>query len=415
MRVLFTIDRKDYEPDGKQTVRPSVRAVLMRENRLLMLKSAADGHFEFPGGGIETGESPEAALIREVREETGFTVLRKSIREYGLVRRIEAGKREPVFVQENAYYFCAAEENAGPQSLSDYERAEGLLPVWVDPSDALRANRDLMAKVGEAGHLLRDCGVLERLIGEGAVSSSLPAKRPSMILFDYGRTLLYEPDWDSMRGNRALLEYAVKNPNACTVEDVQREIDSVFREIDEVREKMGYDISCVVGDRLAFGLLGIELSLTPLEHEIVFWTAASKGAVVPHADELIDWLNENGIRTGVISNNGWSGEALKDRIDRLLPRNRFELVLSSADYMIRKPDKRLFEIALTKAGLSPEEVWFCGDRMDADVLGAHGAGLFPVHYAGFADPSAPQDDPGFPLLRVRDWRELIGLLVSLNR
>ena len=239
-------------------------------------------------------------------------------------------------------------------------------------------------------------------------------KRPSMILFDYGRTILWEPDWDSLRGNRELLKYAVKNPNRCTVEDVQREIDSVFREIDAVRERMGYDISCVVGDRLAFGHLGIELSLTPLEHEIVFWTAASKGAVVLHADELIRYLNETGIRTGVISNNGWSGDALRDRIDRLLPENRFEFVLSSADYLIRKPDRRLFEIALTKAGLAPEDVWFCGDRMEADVLGAHGAGLFPVRYAGFDNPADSIADPGFPYLSVRDWRELIEFLKTLS-
>ena len=30
-------------------------------------------------------------------------------------------------------------------------------------------------------------------------------KYPKMILFDYGRTLAYEPGWDSLRGNAALL------------------------------------------------------------------------------------------------------------------------------------------------------------------------------------------------------------------
>jgi putative hydrolase of the HAD superfamily len=414
MRALFTVDRKDYPPDGDASLRVSVRAVILRGNRLIMLKSAADGHLEFPGGGIEEGETPETALIREIREETGLTVIPDSIREYGSVRRIEKGKRESVFIQDNAIYLCETEPTAAQQSLSEKERAEGMEVIETDPAAALRVNRELMRTNGESGHLLRDCGVLEQLIAHGIVRTGFPTKRPSMILFDYGHTILWEPDWDSMRGNRELLKYAVKNPNRCTVEDVQREIDSVFREIDGIREGMGVDISCVVGDRLAFGHLGIELSLTPLEHEIVFWNAASKGAVVPHADELIDHLNETGIRTGVISNNGWSGEALKNRIDRLLPRNRFEFVLSSADYMIRKPDRRLFEIALIKAGLAPEDVWFCGDRMEADVLGAHGAGIFPVHYSGFDDPADSLTDPGFPYLSVRDWRELIGFLKTLS-
>ena len=232
--------------------------------------------------------------------------------------------------------------------------------------------------------------------------------RPAMILFDYGHTILYEPGWDSLRGNRELLKHAVKNPRRCTVEDVQREIDEVFAEVDRVRDELGYDIPCTTADRLAFAHLGIELDLTPLEHEITFWTAASPGAVVPHADEVLDYLNETGIRTGVISNNGWSGEAIRNRIDRLLPRNRFEFILSSADYMIRKPDRRLFEIALTRAGLEPGEVWFCGDSFEADVMGAHGAGIFPVLYEGFASDPAP--DPGFAMLRIRDWHELTAVL-----
>ncbi len=69
--------------------------------------------------------------------------------------------------------------------------------------------------------------------------------------------------------------------------------------------------------------------------------------------------------------------------------------------MIRKPNRRLFEIALIKAGLEPGEVWFCGDSFAADVMGAHGAGIFPVLYEGFAESSAP--DPGFPMLLTKSF------------
>ena len=47
-------------------------------------------------------------------------------------------------------------------------------------------------------------------------------KFPKMIIFDYGFTLLYEPDWNSDRGNTALMKYAVKNPNNYTVEDIRQ-------------------------------------------------------------------------------------------------------------------------------------------------------------------------------------------------
>lgn len=41
---------------------------------------------------------------------------------------------------------------------------------------------------------------------------------PKMILFDYEHTLLYEPGWDSVRGNAKLLKYVTKNPNNCTLD-----------------------------------------------------------------------------------------------------------------------------------------------------------------------------------------------------
>ena len=157
--------------------------------------------------------------------------------------------------------------------------------------------------------------------------------KPEMIIFDYGHTLLCEPDWNSDRGNVELMKYIVKNPNNCAIEDIQSEVNKIFGEIESVRNTLGYDIPARVGNRLAFEHLAIEFSLTPLDHEIIFWTAASQGAIMPYADEMIDYLNQAGIRTAVISNNAWSGEAIKERFDRLLPNNRFEFIISSCDYM----------------------------------------------------------------------------------
>lgn len=118
-----------------------------------------------------------------------------------------------------------------------------------------------------------------------------------MIIFDYGNTLLYEPDWNSDRGDLELCKYITKNPNNCTIDDIRQEIEIVFNEIGKVRSVMHYDIPCTTGNRLAYEHLGIEFSLTALEREIIFWTAACPGAVVPNADQV--WYCGDSIKADV--------------------------------------------------------------------------------------------------------------------
>lgn len=99
-----------------------------------------------------------------------------------------------------------------------------------------------------------------------------------------------------------------------------------------------------------------------------------------NADKMLDYINDRDIRSGVISNIGWSGSALTERINRLLPKNKFEFIIASSDYMFRKPSPMIFELALKKAGLNASDVWFCGDNIKADIEGSAGVGIFPVWY-----------------------------------
>lgn len=99
MGFLFEMDTKDYDPNGKPFVQPSVRGIIIRDGKVAMVHSLKYDYYKFPGGGMEPGESLEQALRREVAEEAGLQVT--SIREYGFVHRVQKRQKEDVFIQDN--------------------------------------------------------------------------------------------------------------------------------------------------------------------------------------------------------------------------------------------------------------------------------------------------------------------------
>ena len=243
---------------------------------------------------------------------------------------------------------------------------------------------------------------------------------PEMILFDYGGTLLYEPDFDPMAMEKAAFEHLTANPKNLTVEQIYAHVRSVFEKATQMR-MADAEFHQHHFMRLAYETLGLEFDIPYAQLEELQWYAASPGDIMPDADKMLDYLNLWNIRTGVISNIGWSGRALRRRLDRLLPGNRFEFVIASSEYGIRKPDRLIFELALQKAGLPPEKVWFCGDNKYADILGASAAGIYPVHYRGTAPKEVRRSlmwekDTDIPCdyLELDEWRHLPMVLNDLR-
>lgn len=240
--------------------------------------------------------------------------------------------------------------------------------------------------------------------------------KPEMILFDYGQTLGYEPGFDLSRGYDELYKHITNNPDNVTAAELKQFSDRIFRQHLEVL-KTGYELHEHHSLRATLEYYGIELDVDIAEAERIIWDNTSIGAVMPHADELLHFLKEQGIRTGVISNIGWSGRALTDRMNRLFPENEFEFILASSEYGIRKPDRILFDIALRKAGITADKVWFCGDSIENDVNGALSAGMFPVLYECTVEGGMPKDNSKLygscEYLHIHDWCELIGILKTL--
>ena len=101
MKILFTLDSKEYDESIEVVYRPSARGVIIKDGKVAMIHSEKYDYFKFPGGGIEEGESPIDAVIREVKEESGLTVIPESIRELGNVHRRSRTAKGGLFIQDN--------------------------------------------------------------------------------------------------------------------------------------------------------------------------------------------------------------------------------------------------------------------------------------------------------------------------
>ena len=118
-----------------------VAAAVIRDGDRVFAAQRAGGGWEFPGGKIEPGESPQQALIREIREELnlGITV-------GGLLAVLEYDY--PAFHLSMQCFWCRITE--GTPVLKEHADARWLGAEDLDSVDWLPADRALIGQVRAA-------------------------------------------------------------------------------------------------------------------------------------------------------------------------------------------------------------------------------------------------------------------------
>jgi putative hydrolase of the HAD superfamily len=86
----------------------------------------------------------------------------------------------------------------------------------------------------------------------------------------------------------------------------------------------------------------------------------------------------------------------------------FDPIVVSGDHGYRKPDKRLFDLAITAMGVSAEETLYVGNDMHRDVYGAREAGMRTVMFN--SDQGAKAHVDCVPDHTIDDHRELFAIL-----
>ena len=172
MRMLFELDKKDYGGCTHTFTRDSARSIIIRDRKIAMVHSLKYDYYKFPGGGIENGENPREAMIRETREEAGLIVIPETVREYGYVHRIQKSDKDDneCFVQDNYYYLCSAEEDPISQELDGYEAKELYRLEYVDAATAIGKNRNVKDSPYNGMMFEREARVLELLQADGLLN-----------------------------------------------------------------------------------------------------------------------------------------------------------------------------------------------------------------------------------------------------
>jgi putative hydrolase of the HAD superfamily len=115
-------------------------------------------------------------------------------------------------------------------------------------------------------------------------------------------------------------------------------------------------------------------------------------------------LAEIGLKLGIITNGSVTSQDAKIAGLGLIP--LMDTILVSEREGLRKPDPAIFHRGTDQLGVTPDAAWFVGDHPDADVRGAHEAGLTAVLRRSWVTTSEHADyivsslDELIPLIRA---------------
>ena len=149
MKKILVMDEKNYSPDLDEIYRVSVRGIIFIDGKLLMIEDNFE-EVKLPGGGVDDGEDDYQALVREVKEETGYDVILDSIKPFGEIEEKRLSVHEPmIWHQISRLYFCDVYPEKGECDYTDNEKKYGFKQVLYTLEEAIEKNKIMLEKEGK--------------------------------------------------------------------------------------------------------------------------------------------------------------------------------------------------------------------------------------------------------------------------
>ncbi|MBW8009937.1 MAG: HAD family hydrolase [Chloroflexi bacterium] len=246
----------------------------------------------------------------------------------------------------------------------------------------------------------------------------MPAKKA--VLFDLGNTLIYfDGVWPEVfaKADQQLVDFLEDMGIELDRDIFTREFRERLNAYYEQRESEFIEHTTAFILRTLLSEMGHgDLSDTSLNPALEQMYAVSQAHwhIVEDTIPCLETLRELGYRLGIVSNASHDADVQK-LVENANIRSYFDIVLSSAACGIRKPNPKIFEIALDKLKIGPTEAVMVGDTLGADILGARNANIFSIWCKRYAETPANRDhsDTIHPDSSIANLSELPGVLDSL--
>lgn len=127
--------------------RTAVRGIIFDKDKLLLVKTK-HGDYKFPGGGVNKGETPEQALLREIAEETGYADVSVCCKfGHAFEQNIDWFVDNAYFQMDSYYFICKLNSDLRCDThQEDYEKDLGYEAVKIDLKTAYYDNQKLHIK-----------------------------------------------------------------------------------------------------------------------------------------------------------------------------------------------------------------------------------------------------------------------------
>jgi 2-haloalkanoic acid dehalogenase type II len=238
------------------------------------------------------------------------------------------------------------------------------------------------------------------------------------VLFDLGGTLIYfDGIWPEVMQNatQELLDHLNQQgfelDATVFLDEFRRRLEEYY--IQREAEFIEYTTARILRDMLA-GLGYNDVTPEMLAPALERLYAVSQSHWKPEADAepTLKELQQQGYHLAVISNAGDDAD-VQTLVNNAGLRPYLDFALSSASCGIRKPNPRIFEIAIEHWGLSGDDVVMVGDTLGADILGARNAGIASIWLTRRSDTPANRDHldtikPNATIATLSELPELLG-------